>query len=272
MTTIDRPNRELLDKALLIFRDAMRPFVTTALEKVPNIRVEDAVCEALPFRAEWRVERIRNALARGEYLIDQIDTSDFPVLIGKYWNIAFKHRFTNRDVQAHCQLIHNVRNQVAHVGHSDIGTEATRVTLFHIAEVLRLIDCPLEQASVHELLESLSDPRTQTLADEIGQLTSSLNTQALEIETLQTSLDQVISDLDNLTSTFMEGLPEIMQEAMQKGVEAALAASDSNIGAILTTAIDRIVQGDSGNESDTVKLKKRLKRTMSGLQTVNESS
>ena len=153
-STVDRPNRQALNKALDIFRDAMRPFIVRNLRSVPGQQAEDLILNALnPNQAT----QVQHNLGRGSGNIEAaLDIGDFPQIITRNWRESFGRRFSNdRSVQSKIWLIKESRDQVAHPGLQDLDTEYTRAHLFHIAEVLGLINQPGQRQAVETIRDQL---------------------------------------------------------------------------------------------------------------------
>ena len=141
MTTIDRPNREILDKAIGIYRDAMRGFLVTNLRRVPEKSVEQAVEGGLlRWNRTRRAEQFTNHLRGGGTVESFIDTADIPPLLAVYWKDVFGGVVGNRDLQTDCQQINNVRNSVAHPSGHDFNFSETYVALYHMGQALRKIN------------------------------------------------------------------------------------------------------------------------------------
>ncbi len=87
-STVDRPNRDVLNKAIDIYRDAMRSFIVRNLHSVRVQQVEEAT----------------------------IDVGDFSDLISRNWHNVFNHQFPNdkQIVQDTFQRIREARNRAAH--------------------------------------------------------------------------------------------------------------------------------------------------------------
>ena len=162
MAQIERPNRSALQQALDIFRDAMRPFIVRSLKSVPGWQVEDLILDALnPNQAA----QVQHNLRSGGDIQAAIDIGDFPQIINRKWNEAFGRRFANdRSVQNKIWLIKESRDQAAHPGLQDLDTEYTRAHLFHIADVLGLINQPKQRQAVETIRDQLlaTDGRADT--------------------------------------------------------------------------------------------------------------
>ncbi len=174
MTTVSRPNRDALDEALNIFRDAMRPFIVRHLRRVPGSTVEEAIKRSLPDRKVVNFER--NLSSKGGDIAASIDVNDFPQLVQRNWRDTFAGFFGNASTITHALwLIADGRNQTAHPGTSDLGAEYVRTQLFHIADMLEQINAPEEAKAVTEIRNNLTatvtgtdqtPPVTQTPASE----------------------------------------------------------------------------------------------------------
>lgn len=155
MNTTERPKRDALNKALDIYRDAMRPFLVRSLKRVQGKRLEEAVYDSLPSRqADEFDERLATSGADVEALID---IGHFPYLVSRNWKReVFGPQFTSdMTVQDRLRLIGMARNHAAHPNRDDLEAEYTRTSLFHIAEVLGKIGCPDEKQAVEEIRDAL---------------------------------------------------------------------------------------------------------------------
>ena len=135
-TTIDRPNRDALQKALDIYRDAMRPFIVRSLRRVPGGRVEDTILNLLN---DYQKGQFQDNLSRNHADIEAaIDINDFPTIISRGWRIAFQREFPSGDhtVQNAAWQITEARNSVSHPGTQDLDAELVRSRLFDIADTL----------------------------------------------------------------------------------------------------------------------------------------
>ena len=153
-STVDRPNREALNKALDIFRDAMRPFIVRNLKSMPGRQVEDLILNALPPN---QAAQVQHNLRHGDGTIEAaIDIGDFPQIITRNWREAFSRRFSNdRSALNMIWLIKESRDKTAHPGLQDLDTEHTRSRVSLIAEVLGLINQPNQRQVVEEIRDQL---------------------------------------------------------------------------------------------------------------------
>ena len=155
MNTVKRPNRDTLNKALDIYRDAMRPFIVRSLKQVKGKSLEDAIYDSLPPRqADEFDARLQTSGADVEALID---IGHFPSLVSRNWKSeVFGPQFTaDMTVQDLLRLIGRARNHAAHPDRDDLEAEYTRTCLFHIAEVLGKIGRPDEKEAVEEIRDAL---------------------------------------------------------------------------------------------------------------------
>ena len=159
-TTIDRPNRDALNKALDIYRDAMRPFIIRNLKKVRGQQVEDAIRGALNDRQAEQFSQ--NLNKNGHDAEASIDIGDFPLLISRKWNGVFQQPFGDeRGVQNALWMIKEARDKAAHPSPQDIDLEFARTHLFHIADVLGKINAPEQKQAVETVRDRLTSPSSQ---------------------------------------------------------------------------------------------------------------
>jgi len=162
-TTIDRPNRAALNKALDIYRDAMRPFIVRCLKKVRGTTVEDAIGNALNDR---QAERFRQNLSEnGHDAGAAIDIGDFPHIISRKWSPVFGQQFGDeRSIQSALWLIKEARDKAAHPSPQDMDLEFARTHLFHIADVLGKINAPAQKQAVEAIRDQLAHASSQASA------------------------------------------------------------------------------------------------------------
>ena len=160
-TTIDRPNRDALNKALDIYRDAMRPFIIRTLKRVRGQKVEDVIRNALNDRQAEQFSQ--NLNKNGHDAEASIDIGEFPHLISRKWNGGFQQPFRDeRGVQSALWLIKEARDKAAHPSPQDIDIEFARTHLFHIADVLGKINAPEQKQVVETIRDQLASPASQS--------------------------------------------------------------------------------------------------------------
>ncbi len=155
MTTTSRPNRDALQSALDVFRDAMRPFIVRCLRRAPGRNVEQAIEHALKDRQR---QQFRDNL-RARDVVDAIDVGHFPDLIGRWWREVFDREFDgDRTVQNALWQIAKIRNEVAHPSATDVDAEYARSRLYDVADLLGRINRPDEKRAVRNISGSLAAP------------------------------------------------------------------------------------------------------------------
>ena len=155
MTTVNRPNRDALNDALDIYRDAMRPFIVRNLRSVQGAQISDLISRSLQFRTS--APRNPNDLEAA------IDINDFPLLIKDYWRNVFSSSFTSdMTVQNALWQIKEARNKAAHPAPQDIDSEFTRAHFFHISDVLGKMNASQEKQAVEDIRDRLFSNPTQT--------------------------------------------------------------------------------------------------------------
>lgn len=176
MNTIERPHRDVLNKALDIYRDAMRPFIIRSLKQIKGKHVEDAICDVLsPKQVNDFEQNLQN---NGGNVQAAIDIGDFPNLISRNWRGEIFGRQFGGDmtVQNLLYLITQARNHVMHPSTEDLESEYVRVSLFHISDVLGRINAPEAKAEVKKLRdEHFSSPQPELPIPDSSPATASVS-------------------------------------------------------------------------------------------------
>ena len=154
MTTVSRPNKDALTRALDILRDAMRPFIVRNLRSIPGGRPDDRIRNSLE---RWTPDDYRTNTASGHVDVESLlDINNFPILIRDYWRDTFRNALGNdMAVQNALWQIKEARNQASHPSTQDIDPEFARAHLFHIIDVLGKIGRPNERTEVERIRDSL---------------------------------------------------------------------------------------------------------------------
>ena len=148
-----RPYRDALNRAVDIFRDAMRPFIVRKMRQVHGGRVQDAILESLQGRGR---DDVKWSLEQGKSVEDSIDVGDFPHIVQKNWSKVFRKAFKGeRAVENALWQTADARNKAAHPGPEDLDMEYVRSRLYDIADVLGRIDAPAEKRAVEEIRDRL---------------------------------------------------------------------------------------------------------------------
>ena len=152
----ERPYRAALNRAVDIFRDAMRPFIVRNMRQVHGGRVEDEILKSLQGRGR---DDVKWSLEQGMNVEDSIDVGDFPHIVQKNWSKVFRRAFKGeRAVENALWQIADARNKAAHPGPKDVDCEYVRARLYDIADVLGRIDAPDEKREVEKIRDSLPPP------------------------------------------------------------------------------------------------------------------
>ena len=92
-TTVSRPNKDALIKALDILRDAMRPFIVRNLRSIPGGRPDDRIRSSLE---RWTPDDYRTNTASGHVDVESLlDINNFGILIRDYWRDTFRNALGN---------------------------------------------------------------------------------------------------------------------------------------------------------------------------------
>lgn len=153
MTTIDRPNRDALNRAIDIYRDAMRPFIVRNLKKVRGGKVEDHLCTAL-----WKKEpQIRAGLRPDRSNLDELfDVNDVPRIVRRFWRDSFSREFSNpQGVESILNIVADARNKAAHPGAEDVSQSTAEASIEQVIEALDRINAPNERRAAAEILAQL---------------------------------------------------------------------------------------------------------------------
>ena len=153
-STIERPNRDALQQALDIYRDAMRPFIVRALRRVQGQQIEDLIANSLHYN---QADRFRQNLREHDGSLEAaIDIGDFPNIIGRNWRDAFSRQFPgDSSAQSLAWIIKGARDKAAHPAPRDLDTEHARARLYDIAEILGFINKPDEKRRVEGIRDQL---------------------------------------------------------------------------------------------------------------------
>ncbi len=150
---IERPNRDALNSAIDVYRDAMRPFITRNLRKIRGGKVEDHLCGAL-----WKKEaQIRANLRPDRSNLDELfDVNDIPRIVNHFWRLGFNTAFANaQGVESILNIVADARNTVAHPGSEDISAATAETSLDKVIEALGRINALDERRAVEQIRDQL---------------------------------------------------------------------------------------------------------------------
>ena len=224
MTTIDRPNIDALRRAIDIYRDCMRKFLLHHLKRIQGRTVDQAVADVLP---PSEVNNLVDHQKLGKAIEDFIDVNHFPRLIRDYWHPVFSRVWpSSPPVHSQCEYIRVVRNEAYHPGTQDIGTAQTVTCLQHIVEVLDLINCPDERATVAQLLDSRYATEASDLLFEMGELWFQVTEMREEIDRLGYSPDRDRPAIEHRT----EPIGKDLTGKAVSGAKDTIATEEQDIG------------------------------------------
>ena len=154
MAGYERPFTRVLTDAMDIYRDAMRPFITRRMKRIPGMKVEDAIKDALgPIQRAHFEENLR----AGRSTEDSIDIGEFARLVKVYWQETFRdaldHKSSSREALFR---IADARNQIAHPGSQDVELNHTMDCLRDISDVLTEINEPIRSRDVKDILAKIT--------------------------------------------------------------------------------------------------------------------
>ena len=153
-TTVARPNKDALNKAIDIYRDAMRPFIVRNLRGVPGRQFEDVIRRSLN---DNQASRFQRSLARKPSNVEAaIDVGDFPDLISRNWRCIFERQLPNGgQIVQSISLIREARNRAAHPDTIDLDIEFVKARLHDIMDVMDWMYAPAQRQEVNEILNRL---------------------------------------------------------------------------------------------------------------------
>ena len=164
------PNQEGLNKALNIYRSAMRSFIVCCLEKVHPKGVEELIVNSLNNKAANKFEQDLH-LYKGN-IEASIDINTFPHIIRNRWDDVFEQQFNpDSNVRNVISLIVDGRNQCAHLDIEDLYLDYTWTYLFLISDVLSQINQPDARREIETILDELfPDDTDERIANMTKQL------------------------------------------------------------------------------------------------------
>lgn len=150
---MERPNRDALNRAVDIFRDAMRPFVVGHMRRVCEDGAEEAILSSLNDAAWKAFQRLRR---RGEGIEGAIDLNTVPHIINHHWRDVFGSAFEyDRSSLNLIRVIVDARNASSHPGGKDLSVRYVESRLADVAEVLGRIGAEDEKRAVEGIRDGL---------------------------------------------------------------------------------------------------------------------
>ena len=136
MTMVDRPNQEMLLRAMNMYRDAMRSYILTALVQSHGpASLKDAIINSL---SDEQTDNFERDLDRNDGNIEAtLDVNHFAPIVSHYWDSVFAARFGHdRTMQGTLRWITLARNDASHPGTADITAEDMTGHLNNILKTL----------------------------------------------------------------------------------------------------------------------------------------
>ncbi len=223
------PNQEALNKALNIYRAAMREFIIFNLKQIDDVKnsddIEDVIIESL---SKERADNIDRKLYESDLNIeDIIDVNDFPHLIHKNWDQAF-HRPLRDDKTFRNQLwlIVECRNaSVAHPPGRDIEAESTRAHLFLIAVILSKINKQEAKSAVEAIRDELFAVNSAEKLQELERRLASAETKRSEFEKVLAEKEKRLETAEKTEKQLRKEVAEKEGKLGKKGEELNKSAS-----------------------------------------------
>ena len=217
MTTIKRPNRDALNQALDVYRDAMRTFIIRYLNRFKKEQVEQYIRHSL---GGQRYEEFNRRLYQNSNEVEAtIDINDFPSLLGNPYrsNIFGQSLKYDRVVEDELRWIVHARNRAAHPGTQDLESKYAEISMSSIATVLGRINALNER----RLVESIKD-RLLSILESPQQKSHSI-LRAPKSVPLHTRETPVTFDVDRLMSRLSRNRPLFHSEAdFQHSIESLI--------------------------------------------------
>lgn len=251
------PNQEGLNRALNIYRSAMRSFIVSCLEKVDPKGLEDLIVGTLNDKEASKFEQ-ELQLYKGN-IEASIHINTFPHIIKNLWYEVFEQHFNPySNIRSVISLIVDGRNQCAHLDTEDVNLDYTWTYLFLISDVLNQINRPDAKREIGTILDELfPDDTDERIADMTKQL------EAAKAEK---------TELEKQVKTTSDRLEEMEAERIASEERLETMSTQLKItGAGKTVAEERL--SDISNQLEDVEiekteLEKRLKTTSDRLKDV----
>ena len=150
---MERPNRDALNRAVDIFRDAMRPFIVRHMRGAFGDGAEAEIRSSLNDTARKAFQRLRR---RGEEIEGAIDLNTVPYIIDHHWKgvfaSAFEYDWSSFNL---IRVIVDARNESSHPGGKDLSVRYVESRLADVAEVLGRIGAEDEKRMVEGIQDGL---------------------------------------------------------------------------------------------------------------------
>ena len=151
-TTTPRPNRDALNKAIDVYRDAMRPFIVRTLKaNAKGATVEEAIRQSLNERARDQFDA--NLKRDPGNPAAALDVNDFPHIVQR--NRSAFSSYGN-GLSSEMWIVVEARNPAAHPPDRDMDAERVRTSLSIIAQALDRTNHAAQKAEVEAIRDALT--------------------------------------------------------------------------------------------------------------------
>lgn len=149
-----RPNRDAVDRGLGFYIDAMRPYMMKHLMAMKG-PTEQFVRTAVNGN-RWS-RQFNRGFSQSKTLEELLEPDDFRSIIQHYWRDRFHVAFKgDHGIRHRLGLVAEARNEVAHVGSSDLDIGTAVMYLTAMSQVLYAINAPDARTAVDKINEYLT--------------------------------------------------------------------------------------------------------------------
>ncbi len=259
MAIVERPNQDALSRAINLYLDAIRPFLTRNLKKVSGKTVVEALESSLPHD---KTVNFAKDFPKADNLESAIEVSHVEHVIREYWGDVFAPHFRNcKGVFAKLKCVAVARNQVAHPPYRrDLDGIVTQEYLDTIEELIGVVGTSEERATVANLKAELKNPeihRKKALED-FARLEEQYDKTVVELEETQGFLWRVESELEVTNGKLKE------EATARRDVEKSEQFAEDSICQV-TDELQRELTARKDAEEKADKTETHLTRTVSEL-------
>jgi len=157
MSIVERPNQEALSRAINIYLDAIRPFLTRNLNRVPRKSVEEAIYRSLP---PDKAKNFEQHCPKADNPESAIEVSYVEHIVAFYWEEVFAEYFRNRHgTRTNLTSVKFARHQVAHPAYQqDLDGTMTLEFLDSVLYVLGAVGASDAIKAVANIKAELENP------------------------------------------------------------------------------------------------------------------
>ena len=253
------PNQEGLNKALNIYRSAMRSFIFCCLEKVDPKGVEELIVDSLKNKAANKFEQDLH-LYKGN-IEASIHINTFPHIIRNRWDDVFEQQFNPySNVRNVISLIVDGRNQCAHLDTEDLDLDYTWTYLFLISDVLSQINRPDAKREIEIILDELFPDDTDERIADMTKQHDAAKAENAELEKLLKDKSDQLEEMEAERATYETRLETASFRL--KITEAGKTVAEERLSDISNRFEE--------TEIEKAELEKRLETTLAQLEEVED--